>query len=142
MDTFICGSCQNTFHDINLFIVHKNSQCAPLVETSEEQHVTHVIEEQHATQIIEEQHATQIIEEQHATQIIEEQQATQIITEVGPKEEDFEQQHQQETITVIHQAPDGSSVITGDQVVDGEQQMCYIQVNEHVPDNGGTSSKL
>ena len=27
MDTFICGACHLTFHDINLFVTHKNTGC-------------------------------------------------------------------------------------------------------------------
>ena len=26
-DTLICGECQTTFHDINTFLKHKNSNC-------------------------------------------------------------------------------------------------------------------
>lgn len=37
IDTFICGYCQMTFHDINLFIVHKNEQCVALSESATDQ---------------------------------------------------------------------------------------------------------
>ena len=29
MDTLICGSCKQAFHDLNQFVEHKNSGCQP-----------------------------------------------------------------------------------------------------------------